>query len=216
MRTKQVEFWSGDFGKMYTDRNPQNLEEWDALYLQNYGVKKTDMNQEFLGGLSKDMRILEIGCNIGLQLMGLQLQGFKNLYGIELQPYAVEKAKQITKGINIIQGSGFDIPFKDSYFDLVYTAGVLIHIAPDDLPKIMAEMMRCSRQYIWGFEYYSPKIKEINYRGNRGFLWKMDYAKLFLKTDRQLNLVKRKNYPFVNKEENGNEDQMYLLELREP
>jgi len=56
--------------------------------------------------------------------------GFTNLYGIELQWYAVEKAKEYTKGINIIQGSGFDIPFKDGYFDLVITNGVLIHIAP--------------------------------------------------------------------------------------
>ena len=41
--------------------------------------------------------------------------------------YAVEKGKENTKGINIIQGSAFDLPYKDNYFDLVCTNGVLIH-----------------------------------------------------------------------------------------
>ncbi len=213
MKTKQVEFWSGDFGKEYTERNPQNLEEWDAFYLECFGQKKTDMNEEFLNGLDKDARILEVGCNIGLQLMGLQKQGFKNLYGIELQPYAVEKAHKMNPGINIIQGSGFDIPFKDGYFDLVYTAGVLIHIAPGDLSKIMLEMTRCSKKYIWGFEYYSPEPKDINYRGNEGFLWKMDYAKKFMETDSRLSEVKRKKYPYIAEAHKGNEDIMYLLEI---
>lgn len=214
MKTKQIDFWSGDFGKEYTDRNPQNLEEWDKAYLQYYGMTKTEMNEEFIGNLSRDIRILEVGCNMGLQLLGLQRQGFKNLYGIELQPYAVEKAKANTAGINIIQGSGFDIPFKDNYFDLVYTAGVLIHIAPTDLPKIMAEMVRCTRRYIWGFEYYYPEIKEINYRGNQGFLWKMDYAAMFLKQENRLTEVNKKIYPFTSEREKGNEDAMYLLELK--
>ena len=214
MKTKQTDFWSGQFGKEYTDRNPQTLEKWDRFYVDYYGIKKTDMNQEFLGHLDKDARILEVGCNIGLQLLGLQRAGFKNLYGIELQSYAVEKAKAGTKGINIIQGSGFDIPFKDEYFDVVYTAGVLIHIAPSDLPRIMSEMIRCSKKYIWGFEYYSPVLKEINYRGNQGFLWKMDYASEFLKVDRSLKKIKKKIYPFITEREKGNEDAMYLLEKK--
>ncbi|OFY63622.1 MAG: methyltransferase type 11 [Bacteroidetes bacterium RIFCSPLOWO2_02_FULL_36_8] len=213
MKTKQEQFWSGDFGKEYTDRNPQNLEEWNKLYMNNYGRKKTDMNEDFLKNLNREARILEVGCNIGLQLLGLQTMGFKNLYGIELQSYAVEKAKKITKGINIIQGSGFDIPFKDRYFDMVYTAGVLIHIAPDNLPKIISEMIRCSRKYVWGFEYYSAIKKEINYRGNKGFLWKMDYANEFLKQDKSLKEVKRKIIPYINDGEKGNNDIMYLLKI---
>ena len=40
--------------------------------------------------------------------------GFTDLYGIELQKYAVEKAKANTEYINIIQDSPFDIPYKDN------------------------------------------------------------------------------------------------------
>ena len=213
MDTPQIEFWSGSFGKEYTDRNPQNLQEWDRLYMNNFGILKTQMNEEFIGMLDRNIRILEVGCNIGLQLQGLQKMGFQNLYGIELQQYAVEKGKSLSTGINIIQGSGFDIPFKDSYFDLVYTAGVLIHIAPEDLSQIMREIIRCSRKYIWGFEYYSKENKEVNYRGNKGYLWKMDFSRKFLSVEPGLKEVKRKIYPYITGAEQGNEDMMYLLEI---
>ena len=71
----------------------------------------------FLGNFDRSIRILEVGSNVGSQLNGLQKIGFKNLYGIEIQQSAVEISKQNTTNINIIKGSAFDIPFKDSYFN---------------------------------------------------------------------------------------------------
>lgn len=214
MATEQSEFWCGNFGKEYTDRNPQNIQELEKLYLKQYKMTRAEMNGEFLGFIDRSVKVLEVGCNIGLQLLELQRLGFKSLYGLELQDYAVEKSKSLTKNINIIQGSAFDIPFKDCYFDVVCTSGVLIHIAPADLPSAMSEMIRCSRRYIWGMEYYSHEPKAINYRGNKGFLWKMDYAGEFMKLDRKLSLVKKKVYPYVSDREKGNEDAMYLLEVK--
>ncbi|MET0393396.1 MAG: pseudaminic acid biosynthesis-associated methylase [Chitinophagaceae bacterium] len=214
MKTQQTEFWTGTFGKEYTDRNPQSLEQSDQAHLNSYGVLRSQLNEEFIGSLDRDARILEVGCNVGIQLLHLQRMGFRNLYGIELQPYAVEKAKKITHGINIIQGSGFDIPFKDGFFDLVYTNGVLIHIAPADLPLVMREMIRCSRQYVWGFEYFSEEQREIPYRGNNGYMWKMDYSGEFLRTDPRLVKVKEKLFPYASEAEKGNTDVMYLLEKK--
>ncbi|MGH1338219.1 MAG: pseudaminic acid biosynthesis-associated methylase [Aureispira sp.] len=211
MKTEQIGFWSGDFGKEYTDRNNWDFDGWNAFYKETWGVTKLEINQPLLDALPKDARILEVGCNIGLQLKGLQQQGFTNLYGIELQAYAVEKAKSVTKGMNIIQGSGFDIPFKDGFFDLVLTNGVLIHIAPKDLPKIMQEIYRCSKQYISGFEYYAEEVVDLNYRGNKGFLWKADYSKLYQKEFSDLKEVKRDFYPYIKESEKGNVDYFYLL-----
>lgn len=212
MKTEQTEFWGGNFGQQYTDRNPQSVAALNALYQQNFATTRTAMNEQFLGDLPRDICILEVGCNIGMQLQTLQQAGFNNLYGIELQSYAVEKAKQLSKNINIIQGTGFDIPFKDSYFDLVYTSGVLIHISPDDLPVVMQEMLRCSKQYIWGFEYYSEQVKPVPYRGNEGFLWKADYCGIFLDLSSDVRVVKREKYPYITAAEQGNLDEMYLLQ----
>ncbi len=207
-----MKFWSGEFGKDYTDRNSRDQATWDKFYTDYYGITKIDMNQEFIGSLDKSARILEVGCNTGMQLMGLQRMGFEYIYGVELQHYAVEKAKEFTKGINIIQGSGFDLPFKDNYFDVTCTNGVLIHIEPNDLIKIMSEMVRTTKKYIWGFEYYADSITNINYRGNEGFLWKADYAELFLKNFSNLRLIKKTIFPMINETEKGNKDIMYLIE----
>jgi pseudaminic acid biosynthesis-associated methylase len=211
MQNKQEQFWSGDFGKEYTNRNSRNPETWDKFYLENWGITKPDLNEKFLGNLLKEAKILEVGCNTGMQLAGLQRNGFEQLYGVELQPYAVEKAKEFTKNVNIIQGSGFDLPFKDRYFDVVCTNGVLIHISPNNLMKIMAEMVRCTKKYIWGWEYYASETTQINYRGNEDFLWKADYAQLFM-LEFGLKLVKKEIYPYINQAESGNADCMYLLE----
>ena len=211
MKTQQINFWSGEFGKEYTDRNFLNADQWDAFYQENFGVTKIEINNPLLENLPKDAKILEVGCNIGLQLLGLQRMGFTNLYGIELQDYAAQRAKEITKGINIVQGSGFDIPFKDNYFDLVCTNGVLIHIAPKDLSVIMAEIHRCSKQYIAGFEYYAEDVTNINYRENDGFLWKADYSKIYQEQFSNLKEINRDYYPYLSEANKGNTDYFYLL-----
>ena len=97
MQTEQTKFWEGEFGKEYTDRNTFSPEEWNKWYLENFGISKDELNKKFLDFIDKNSKILEVGCNVGQQLLALQRMGFKNLYGIELQPYAVEKAKAETK-----------------------------------------------------------------------------------------------------------------------
>lgn len=209
MNTTQEKFWQGEFGKKYTDRNTRDNKEWENFYLDTWGVTKQTINEKLIGYLPKDIKILEVGSNTGMQLNCFQQMGFKNLYGIELQGYAVEKSKEFTKGINIIQSSGFDIPFKDNYFDLVCTNGLLIHIHPNDHNRIMAEMVRCTKSYIMGFEYYAPETTDIIYRGNSGFLWKADFAKIFINNFFELKELKRDYYKYVK---DDNVDFAYLLQ----
>lgn len=195
--TEQMKEWSGKFGKEYTDRNLMSLDELDQLYFNNFGISRTELNKEFLDDLKID-RILEVGCNVGNQLLLLKKMGYPDLWGIELQDYAVEIARKRTSGINIVKSSAFDIPFKDSYFDLVFTSGVLIHISPDDIGKVLDEIYRCTNRYIWGFEYYTPAgYQAINYRDNDNLLWKTDFAKLFLDRFPDLKLIKEKKYPYL-------------------
>lgn len=151
MKTKQELFWEGTFGKEYTNRTTRSALDWDKFYLENWGSSRIEINSAFLENVPKEARILEVGCNTGLQLDGLQRSGFTNLWGIELQEYAVELSKQYTTHVNIVQASGFDIPFKDNFFDLVVTNGVLIHIAPADHASIMTEIVRCTRKYVCGW-----------------------------------------------------------------
>lgn len=206
--TYQLKKWKGSFGKKYTDRNALTLSNLEKLYNSQYGITRTVMNKMFLDNFDRSIRILEVGANVGNQLRLLQNMGFKNLYGIEPQEYAIEVSKKTSNGINIINGSAFDIPFKDNYFDIVFTSGVLIHIDPVNLKKAMKEICRCSKKYVWGFEYYSPKCEQINYRGNCELLWKADFAGIYRKTFPGLKLLKNKYFKYAG---GDNIDAMFLL-----
>ena len=204
-----MEEWGGQFGREYTDRNALSLQKMDSLSKERYGFTRTEMNSKFLADFDRNMKILEVGSNIGNQLLCLQEAGFKNLYGIDSQAYAVELSKSRTKGINIIQGSAFDIPFKDGSFHLVFTSGLLIHIPPDSVTSVMDEMVRCTNRYIWGFEYYSDVYTPMDYRGHKSLLWKADFSKAFLGRFRDLKLVKEEHFKYLD---SNNVDVMFLLQ----
>ena len=209
--TRQTKVWQGKFGQEYTDRNALSLEEMESLHMRHYGISRTQMNLRFLPDISPSLRILEVGCNIGNQLLCLQKAGFTNLYGIELQRYAVEVARVRTEGINIIQGSAFDLPFKDEYFELIFTSGLLIHISPTDIRKVVDEIHRCTREYIWGFEYYADEYQKVNYRRQSDLLWKTDFVKLWLKDFPSLELIEEERFKYLK---NDNIDTMFLLRKR--
>jgi pseudaminic acid biosynthesis-associated methylase len=212
MNTPQIAQWVNDFGREYTDRNSFTLNELDTLYQSNYGVTRTSLNEHFLAGIPADARILEVGCNVGNQLQLLRQMGYLNLYGIEIQHYASKQAQSRAGDIHLVEASVFEMPFPDGYFDLVFTSGVLIHIAPNNLSRAVAEIHRCCGEYIWGLEYYSPQPTEVKYRGHQGLLWKMDYAKIYLDRFDDLELVRMARLPY---HENVNVDSMFLLKKRD-
>ncbi len=207
--SRQVSAWSGEFGEAYTDRNALTLEGMEERYRLDFGLTRTELDERFLGDLDRSARILEVGSNIGNQLLCLQRMGFVNLYGVELQRHAVELSKSRTSGINIIQGLASDLPFRDGWFDLVFTSGLLIHIRPVDLPGVMREIHRCTRRWIWGFEYWAEDFVEVEYRGELKLLWKADYARIYLNEFDDLRLVQTETVKYINSD---NLDRMFLLE----
>ena len=206
--TVQLKKWKGNFGKNYTNRNTFSLSALEKMYRTNYGIKRTELNEIFLGKTKRSIRILEVGVNTGNQLLCLQKMGFTNLYGIEPQEYAIELSKKRTRNINIIKGDVFDIPFKDNYFDIVFTSGVLIHINPRHIKKALREIYRCTKKYIWGFEYYSDKYTDILYRGNKNLLWKANFPKIYADAFPGLKIMKIKFFKYLN---DDNTDVMFLL-----
>lgn len=205
----QEKQWAGEFGDAYLGRNPKSIREEEDSCLKIFGVTRTDLVKEFINKLDRSAKILEVGCNAGVQLMILQKMGFKNLYGIEINIRTLNVARSLTKDINLVQGTALDLPFKDNYFDLVFTSGVLVHIAPSNVKKAMKEIYRCAKNYIWGFESYDDKLTEVVYRGNKNMIWKTNFSKLYLDSFKDLKLVKEKKVKY--KTEKGEIDLMFLL-----
>ena len=206
--TKESETWRGEFGSQYSERNLLDPLKLDEMYQGKYGVTRTALNHSFLADIPRSASILEVGCNLGNQLIPLEQMGFKNLTGIEIHTEIVKEARSRVPFARLMEGSALKIPFQDAGFDLVFTSGLLIHIAPQDLPVAMNEIHRCARDWIWGLEYYAPEMTEVLYRGRSGLLWKTDYARLYTETFHDLELVSERRLNYL---ENDNTDSMFLL-----
>lgn len=176
--TPQLALWRSDFGRAYTDRNdrekPERVETWRRL----------------LDGIAP-ARVLEVGCNVGWNLIYLERLGIADLYGVEPQPDAVERARLRRPRFNILHGTAFDLPLRDGFCDLVFTSGVLIHIAPESLSGALDEIYRVSRRWIAAIEYDDTNEQEIPYRGHAGALWKRDHGAAWQARYPALRLVRR-------------------------
>jgi pseudaminic acid biosynthesis-associated methylase len=206
--TAQTREWQGTFGKKYWERNQFTPAELDALYLTKYGTTRTILNERFLKNVPRSTSILEVGCNLGAQLSSLQRSGFTNLSGIEINGEILKEARIRLPSAKLAQASALQIPYPDAHFDLVFTSGLLIHIAPSELVTAMNEIHRCSKTWIWGLEYYAPETTEVLYRGQRNLLWKADFVQLYLKNFPDLELVREERLSYLK---DGNVDTMFLL-----
>ena len=112
--------------------------------------------------------------------------------------------------MNIIQATAYDIPFKDNYFDMVFTNRVLIHINPNEIDKALKEIVRCSKNLIYGSEYFADQVTEIkNYHGQNNIAWKRDFAGLYKDLFPELKLVKEEKYKYTF---NDDVDTTFLFE----
>jgi pseudaminic acid biosynthesis-associated methylase len=169
MATEQEEFWKGDFGRDYTARNRV---DWRARVPFWRGIL------EATGAKS----ILEVGCNAAWNLRALRevnpLHPLLTLYGMDINHNAVEEARAV--GFPIFLASAMSLrPMNLRGFDLVFTAGVLIHIAPADLEQVMREIIWASNRYVLAVEYAADEEQEISYRGHAERLWKRPFGKLY-------------------------------------
>jgi spore coat polysaccharide biosynthesis protein SpsF len=170
-RTAQLAAWAGRFGEDYAARNAAS-EEAVAI--------RTRAWAEMLRPLAADMpaSILEVGCNVGINQRAL-----KRLIDAEhwaIEPNAAARAIAVRDGAlapaNLAAGDACNIPFPASAFDLVFTSGVLIHIAPENLERACREIHRVSKRYILCSEYFAREPEALAYRGREGLLFKRDFG----------------------------------------
>src|SRR5690606_31020854 len=108
--------------------------------------------------------VVEFGANLGFNLRALRaLLPAARLKAVEINAKAVEALRELD-GIEVEHASMLQVA-PEPEFDLAFTKGVLIHIAPEDLPRAYAALHRASRRYVLVAEYYNPSPVELEYRG---------------------------------------------------
>lgn len=178
-KTKQEEFWAGDFGNEYIQRN--NSEQLLASNIHFFS--------KILDGMEPVRSVLEMGSNIGMNLKALRhLLPEAELAGVEINKKAYEELTS-NKGLKGYHSSIFD--FKVDYTrDLVLIKGVLIHINPDELQNVYQKLYEVSNKFICIVEYYNPSPVELHYRGHQDKLFKRDFAGEFMEKFKDVTLVK--------------------------
>ena len=186
-KTEQEDFWAGEFGLNYTDRNKS-----DSLL-----NSKIAMWARMLRAANNVNSIRELGCNIGLNLVALKrLQPSLDLSGYEINTDAVRQASEFNVA-QIKHGSILE-EINDAKVDLTFTTTVLIHINPEFLDKVYSNLVNGSNRYVLVAEYYNPSPTQVTYRGHEDRLFKRDFAGDLIE-NYGLKLI---DYGFVYKRDN--------------
>jgi ubiquinone/menaquinone biosynthesis C-methylase UbiE len=76
---------------------------------------------------------LDLGCGTGIWALSLcKAIGSKNMYGIEIEDQQIREAK--ARGLNVVKSDlNKRLPFKDDFFDVVHTCGVIEHLINIDI-----------------------------------------------------------------------------------
>ena len=179
IKTPQEEFWAGEFGNAYIERNMS-----DQLLASN-----VHYFSRILEACSKVDNVLELGANIGMNMKALRiLLPHASLSGVEINKQAYEQLISIN-GVKGHLSSIYDFTPEQSY-DFVFIKGVLIHLDPDMLSVAYEKLYSCSSKYICIGEYYNPSPVALNYRGHEGKLFKRDFAGEFMDQYPDVELVK--------------------------
>ena len=124
---------------------------------------------------------LECGPNIGRNIDFLQQvlpQARKSI--IEISAPAFESVTKKHAFEHAFNGSIEESALPQNAFDLVYTIGVLIHVHPDNLLRVMKKMFDYSSRYVLFGEYFNRTPVMIEYQGQKDRLFKRDFGKLFI------------------------------------
>jgi pseudaminic acid biosynthesis-associated methylase len=157
----QEEFWAGQFGNEYTSRNRV---DWRAR------IPFWSMILDLTGARS----VSEFGCNAGWNLSAIR-RAYPDVAvrGIDINVRAVDQAQDA--GLPVARASDLA-----GQAELVFTAGVLIHVGPEKLTQTMLSLVEASYDYVLAVEYASSGMpEEVHYRGHAERLWRRDYGAMY-------------------------------------
>jgi hypothetical protein len=180
--TKQEKFWSGRKGTNYSWFFRRNPEQLDAHWMEQWGVKRSDVVKRFMAGIPKDSFILETGCNVGNQLELLNSLGYRDLMGIEINPWAAGYAT--CRGFNVFVANIRKIDLPVNMSDMVYHCAVVSHLTRELVDDALREIGRLSKKWVFGTEYCGTKDNHAD------FCWCDDYKARFLAVNPDFEMVR--------------------------
>jgi len=94
----------------------------------------------------KGSRILEVGAGGSHTLGALAGRLHCSGHGLEPDLQGIEKTKELGRNegaiVEMIRGDGFNLPYRDGEFDVVYSLGLIEHFTPNQTADLIAEHVR--------------------------------------------------------------------------
>lgn len=136
-----------------------NTAEWYADYYKARGIDRNDLLrnpgvlfQHFAFDasiiralrytlLSKDARILDVGCGNGGGFPLLLRLGFFDLSGIDVLPERITAAKHLFQTAKLVCDDAACMPYPENSFDLVMESTMFVQITDDSAAKAIAKEM---------------------------------------------------------------------------
>ena len=144
-RTEQEAFWAGHFGDDYVARN-----RGERLIASNLALFA-----KVLARTRQVHSVIEFGASVGLNLVAIRrLLPEARLSAVEINETAVAELCKMPE-LTVHHRSLLEFSPEGTH-DFVLTKGVLIHLDPDELPKVYDLLHRSSGRYICVAEYYNP------------------------------------------------------------
>jgi pseudaminic acid biosynthesis-associated methylase len=160
----QEKLWAGDFGKAYLERNKVDPEKRTAFW-------------QSVVDFTDPQTVLEVGCSRGHNLQALRSCGVPTVIGMDINGDAVAQARE--SDLLVMMGRPIMAPLFGPSFDLVFTAGLLIHISPESIAEDMRSIAAATKRYLLAVEYEADFEVEVEYRGQKRAMWKRPYGQLY-------------------------------------
>jgi hypothetical protein len=148
-----------------------NSKIWDTYTTENKDGSQPELSK-FIYHIALGLnakKICEAGCNVGNNLT--EFPNGMEVHGIDMNESALDKARKKYTSFTFKKANLNKIPYPDSYFDLVFTRGVLIHINQKELDNTMNELFRISKRWILNLEYFGEDGKMIKWKRGDDLLW---------------------------------------------
>lgn len=126
---------------------------WDKIYKNYKGpdIKNKYIHSKLIKVLEKYMNpadsILEPGCGSGYMVSYFQNHGHYSV-GLDINEEPLKVARDMFGAKNLKKGDLFNLPFKNSSFDIVWNEGVLEHFKINKSIEAAKEMARVSKKYV--------------------------------------------------------------------
>jgi SAM-dependent methyltransferase len=96
------------------------------------------------GGISDDMRILDLGCGTGNVIIGLQGFLHADIFGVDISPRMLERARRKSLQVICSDIDAQQLPFHDGSFDIILAVYVVHQL--NNLSCLLSESFRVLRQ----------------------------------------------------------------------